>query len=134
VREVLLRPEIVPVPHCDGVLAGLCHVRSDFLPVLSLRGLLAGDTSCATREPQMLVVNGDECAWGLLVDQVAALESLEPSIAPDDELDNTWSATVLGWASYRDWVVRVLDPRRFYRSAERMLEGLWSAAGRRSSK
>src|SRR5687767_12227615 len=95
VREVLFRPAIVAVPNSDSVLAGLCHVRSDFLPVLSLHALLSGDPSCRPPEPQMLIVTGADGTWALLVDQVAALTSLETSAAAEVGFDDSWSTTVV---------------------------------------
>ena len=35
VREVGLRPTITPVPHTDSLLAGVAHIRNEFLPILN---------------------------------------------------------------------------------------------------
>src|SRR5262245_47348796 len=70
VCEVMLRPAIVIVPNAQTPLVGLCHVRSEFLPVLNLSPLLGEHTSMLSGEPQMLVLASPEGNWGLLVDQV----------------------------------------------------------------
>jgi chemotaxis signal transduction protein len=125
VREVLQRPAIVVVPNAGPPLTGLCHVRSEFLPVLNLGPLLGEDSALLPNEAQMLVVVSTEGTWGLLVDQVAALTSLEISVAPEGS-STSWFATVLGWATYREQVVRVLEPTTYYRLAELALEGAWA--------
>ena len=121
VREVLLRPAIAHVPHTGPLLTGLCHVRSEFLPVFNLGPLLGGVQSSHVSETQMLVVMSVEGNWGLLVDQVAALASLETSVSTEGD-SSSWFAAVLGWATYHDQVVRVLEPTVFYRLAEAALE------------
>ncbi len=53
VREVAEHPPVVRVPDSPSALVGLCHLRNEFLPVLSLRDLLmegdepAGGAVCA---------------------------------------------------------------------------------------
>jgi chemotaxis signal transduction protein len=49
VREVLFRPPLLAVPHSDPLLAGLCHVRSEFFPVLRLDALLVDDPARRAR-------------------------------------------------------------------------------------
>ncbi len=34
VREVAIRPSITVVPDADPLLAGICHIRNEFLPVV----------------------------------------------------------------------------------------------------
>src|SRR4029077_7153454 len=58
----------------------------------------------------------------------AALTPLETSVAPEGS-SSSWFAAVLGWATYRDQVVRVLEPTVYYRLAESALDEAW--AGRR---
>lgn len=120
----MLRPNIVVVPNAVIPLVGLCHVRSEFLPVLNLSPLLGEHHATLTGEPQMLVLASREGNWGLLVDQVVALTSLETSVAPEGRSDS-WFAAVLGWATYRDEVVRVMEPSVYYRLAETAFEECW---------
>ena len=127
VREVLLRPAITLVPNARALLTGLCHVRSEFLPVLNLGPLLGGDAPLLTSEAQMLVVESADGHWGLLVDQVAALTPLETSVAPEEN-STPWFTAVLGWATYQDQLVRVLEPAVFYRMAESCFEEGWAVS------
>jgi len=127
VREVLFRPAIAHVPNTSPLLSGLCHVRTEFLPVLNLGPLLGGDASAQGDATQLLVISSDERTWGLLVDQVVALNSLETYVSAERD-SNSWFAAVLGWARYQDQVLRVLDPSAYYRVAETALEQEWAAA------
>jgi chemotaxis signal transduction protein len=121
VREVLLRPAVFAVPRTKSPVTGICHVRSEFLPVLNLSPLLGEDPIRLPSEAQMLVVVSVEGNWGLLVDQVAALTSLETSIAPEGS-SSSWLIAVLGWATYGEQVVRVLEPSTYFRLAEASLD------------
>ena len=125
VREVMFRPPIVPIPLAGTILVGLCHIRSDFLPVLNLHMFLAEDVTRLSAEKQLLVMSGVDGDWGLLVDQVVDLESLEISLNSDADSDGATSGIVVGWATYRDQVVRVLDPIRFDRFARQVLQVSW---------
>jgi chemotaxis signal transduction protein len=125
VREVILRPPVVIVPHSDPILAGLCHVRGEFLPALRLDSLLVENADCLPSEEQMIVVNGPEGSWGLLTDEVEALATLETSTTPETGFEDLWSEAVAGWSAYESQVVRVLDPNRFYRATQRALEQWW---------
>jgi hypothetical protein len=73
----------------------------------------------------MLIVNGPEGSWGLLADEVKALATLETSATAETGFEDVWSEAVAGWSAYQSQVVRVLDPSRFYRAAQRALEQWW---------
>ena len=121
VGEVLFRPPLVVVPQSDPVLAGLCHVRSEFFPVLRLDPLMIDDLSALPPERQMAIIDSNNAPWALLVDQVSALASLEMSAAPEADVSESWSEAVIGWATYESNVVRVLDTQRFRSLAEKAL-------------
>lgn len=125
VREVLMRPAIAVAPQSDPVLAGLCHVRGEFLPVLRLDALLVDGGGSPSPERKMIVVNRPEGFWAVLADEVAGLAVLETSAAPDAYFDDAWSDALAGWSTYQSQVVRVLDPNRFYRAAQQALERCW---------
>ena len=126
VREVSVRPKVDAVPRSDAVLAGICHIRNEFLPVVSLRALSGETDASATAEQQMLVIVGLDGPWGLLIDRAVALEPLETSFAADSELADGWPGALTGSASHGDEVVRVLDPDRLYRLVVNVLERSWN--------
>ena len=129
VREILPTSSIVSVPASHPSLAGVCHVRSEFIPVLRLAALLQ-ESDEGTRENQkMLVIEGAGGRWALLMDEVVALESLETLIHPDYRPEVTHSPTprspVLGTATCRNQIVRVLDPNGVFRLAQEFLLDSW---------
>ena len=124
VREVAVRPTIVKVPRSDSVLAGLCHLRNEFIPVLSAADLLEVRDS-STTEGHMLVLTGVDGPWALLIDAVAALDILEISFVREWESTDARSSSMVGTASFQDHVVQVLDPELLYRFIMKRLETTW---------
>lgn len=128
VREVGLRPKIAVVPHAPALVAGLGHVRNEFLPLVRL---LTAEES-ATRinheiEPQMLVLNSDQGPWGLLVDQVYGLAPLEVSRGSERQSSVGWTSAIMGTATLEHQVIQVLDERIFYRAIFDGLQRFWTS-------
>lgn len=118
-------PVVAPVPAADPVLAGIAHVRNEFLPVISLAPL-TGSESQATAEQQLLVVKGVNGAWAILVDRVHRLETLEISNNQDATEADDWTAAVMGSATVSNEVARVLNPAALYRLVEDLLTTAWN--------
>jgi len=121
VREVLPRPQTVFVPGSSAMFVGLCHVRSEFIPVLSL-DMIPGQSS-EHSDPIMLILDDSDGPWALLVDEVSSLQTLEISDAPEQS-----ASVVTGWATVNDTVVQVLDQAGIRMLAERELATLWEDA------
>jgi purine-binding chemotaxis protein CheW len=134
VREVLPRPSITSVPGLEGSVAGLCHLRTGFLPVLSLGSLLGEHTTANSAGAQLLVMNDVHGAWGLLLDEVVGLDSLEVCVNSDGQLARDWTSAVLGSATSRNQVVRVLDPQALYRHVDESLKSPQVDAWERASQ
>lgn len=124
VREVCNGVTTVTVPRAHPALAGLCHVRSEFLAVLSLVDL-AGEQETPLGDDSLLVMTGPSGNWALHVDEVAAIASLEVSAAAELAGSEDWTNAILGSATYQDKVVRILDPNRLYRLAEQQVREAW---------
>lgn len=128
VREIVIAPDLVGVPNCDKALAGLCHLRSEFVPVISLTQLLgAGANQSAGAHGNLMVINSGS-VWAMLIDEAAALESLETLVTPDNRIDDMDPTPVTGTAMFRDQIVRVLDPNVVFRMARESLEDYWRGA------
>lgn len=128
VREITIAPELVRVPNCHRSLAGLCHLRSEFIPVLSLTQLIsAEDTQSTESHGKLLVINGSS-VWAMQIAEAAALESLETLVAPEARMDDLQPTPVTGTAMFREHIVRVLDPMIIYQMAQQSLQSLWRAA------
>jgi len=115
VREVMPRPQLVCVPHSPLAFAGLCHVRSEFVPVVNLKRML--NESDMQDEQVLLILEDTDGPWGVLVDEVIALQRLEVSDAPES-FEEDHSSLVVGWGIHDDAVIQILDHRRLRRLAE----------------
>jgi chemotaxis signal transduction protein len=127
VREITIAPAMVNVPLSHRALAGLCHLRSEFIPVLLLSTLLEIEDQRITQSNnKLMVMNGTSSTWALLIAEAAALESLETIMSPESRLDDSHQSPVMGTAMFHDQIVRVLDPNRLFRLAQQMLDSTWS--------
>jgi len=125
VREVTVAPELVQVPGCPRSLAGLCHLRSEFIPVVGLEELLEIDGIQPIERQDKLIVLSGRVSWAIRVAEAAALESLETLISPESRSDEGTATPVMGTAMFRDQIVRVLDPNAILRLAQKSLEQSW---------
>lgn len=110
VREVMTKPRMVAIPRSHPVLSGMSNLRSEFVPVLNFSSLFPEESQ--GQEGFMLVIEEASGDWGLVVDEVTSLVSLEASNAPDEGREG-WETTIVGWASYQEKIVRILDSIRF---------------------
>ena len=62
--------------------------------------------------------------WGILVDEVDSLASLETSDAPENS-HSGWDETIVGWATLQDRLIKLLDPIRFRQLAETQMNESW---------
>jgi chemotaxis signal transduction protein len=125
VREVLPQPDMVTVPGTPDTFAGLCHVRSEFIPVLNLDSVLSGHRH--SHDQIMLILDDTDGPWAVLVDEVASLQFLEMSDAPESTLNDTQNAAIVGWAIFGETVIQVLDQSRIRQLAEHELSAMWQS-------
>jgi chemotaxis signal transduction protein len=120
----MVRPEITPLPGCGRALLGLSRLRDGFLPVLSAAALIGAGPQDGLAERTLLAIDdlGDG-GFGLCVDAVAGLASLDPSLNTVNDGPGSWSAVLGGWATDGDRTVHVLDPQQFSAWAARCIEG-----------
>lgn len=127
VREIAIAPAMVQVPNCHSALAGLCHLRSEFIPVILLNALLDITTARVPQLHDKLMVLHGQGVWALLIAEAAALESLETLVTPEARGDDTNQSAIMGTSMFRSQIVRVLDPTRVYRLAQHAMEGFWQS-------
>ena len=124
VREVMSRPDMTSIPGTPATFHGLCHVRSEFIPVLNLKSLMC--ESDPTDSQILLILENADGAWAVLVDEVIALQRLEASDAPaTDESDG--DNLIAGWATSGEHVIQILDPFRIGRMARQQLIAQWQS-------
>jgi chemotaxis signal transduction protein len=127
VREITIAAELVAVPQCHRALAGLCHLRSEFVPVIALDALLDIDGVSQSRQQPKLLVLGGHSVWALRISEAASIESLETLVAPESRMDDGSPTPIIGTAMFRDQIVRVLDPNIVFRLAQQALEEHWQS-------
>lgn len=125
VREAMPRPDMVFVPGTPNIFVGLCHVRSEFIPVLNLDSVLPEYDH--SDDIVMLVVDDTDGPWAVLVDEIMSLRALEISDAPVTDVFDT-SCVVIGWATHGTHVIQVLDQSRVRMRAEQELAAMWQSA------
>ena len=134
VREVSMAPPLVRIPHAPDSLSGLCHIRSEFVPVIHLASVVGNQQTAGEIQrtsKQLLVLTSSVGPWALLIDQVLAIESVETHVDPTHQ--NTGHrneghlAPILGTASYASHVVRVLNPTALHRVVAQSLDSQWSS-------
>ncbi len=136
VQEVLPCPDMVFVPGTPATFVGMCHVRSEFIPVLNLDSVLA--TRSHSSDQIMLILEDVDGAWGILVDEVSSLQQLEISDAPEttacDSETVVSESVVIGWATSGERVIRVLEQPRIRRAAEQELLTHWQTSASSTSR
>ncbi len=122
VRELTIAPDLVQVPFCHSSVAGLGHLRSEFIPVVTLDGLLSFEAKLdRTTQDHLLVLEGSNL-WALLISESVGLETIETIVSQDAMSE---SNVVLGTAMYRDRIIRVLNPAALLNTAQTLLEQFW---------
>lgn len=130
VREVADSVQMVPIPESPPLLKGVCHLRTELLPVLDLCAVTGEGEAAEVNPGHMLVFNGTEGPWSLPITRALALQPLELSVSSGRSAAVEESSAVIGTATFRDEVLRVLDAAFLYRSAAETLDAHWSAGAR----
>ena len=116
VREIVMVPEITPVPEPGRLVRGIINLRGRILPVLDLGLRLGLGPGPVPPEGRILVVEHDrEHPVGLLVDDASeVLRVPDESISPPPELATGGSSAVRGVARLPDRLLLVLDLDRVF--------------------
>ncbi len=127
IRNVGPRPVLCRLPMTDDVLAGVAHEQREFFPVYSFR-VIRGVGLQPQKEQQMLVLSADSGPWGLLIDEVHGLESLELSLNSHRGQSGTWSAICVGSTAFKDQVVTAIDSQNLLEFVQERLSQSWNQA------
>jgi chemotaxis signal transduction protein len=133
-REVADMVPIVPVPDAPEFLLGVCHLRTELLPVLDLQALLGSAGRSAGKCDYLLILHGREGEWSVPIERAVSMQPLEIAISSSrGDLGGRLSA-VLGTATFRDEVIRVVDAAVLYRHAMEALDQHWSPEAERDKR
>ncbi len=127
VRQIVVTPDIVKVPHCHRALVGLGRLRGEFVPIVALGRLLDIDQSSQLPTGDCLLVLEGKCIWSLLISESIALESLETIVSQEAKTEST-NNVVIGTAMFQDRIVRVLNPSGLLARAQCTFDQYWNRA------
>lgn len=127
IRNVTPVPDLSPIPLTDRSLAGLAYVHNEFLPVFDLSEFIGAGGDHQLDAQQMLIFNGAEGAWGILIDQVLGLEDLEISFSGRRGHAKDWASVNVGSATFREYFVSVVEPDDLSSLLAGQLRGHWQA-------
>lgn len=125
VREIADTAQIVVVPEAPPEVVGVCHVRMEFVPVLSLPGLLGETGGDQQTADFLLILDGGEGPWALPIQRALSLHTLEIAGGEAAMGGQLQSSGILGTASFRDHVLRIVDAAWLYRRAHEIIERHW---------
>ncbi len=113
ILEILDKPATRPVPLAPAHIGGLVHYRGEILTAVSLRSLLG--LPGHSQPPDMLVFEGRDGYFGLLVDAVGEVLTVSPQeFEPSPSiLDDRKRALFAGTYKLSNSLLVMLDPGRF---------------------
>lgn len=133
VSEIILLPEIAQIPDTDPALLGVCHLKTSFLPVISLLNLvsteIASNAECGTK---LLILRGNSASafskYAIVITDACGLVTipLKGHISTEQRNGELLSKLFSGTTVYKEQIVRVLEPARFYGAVTERLERSWS--------
>lgn len=126
VREIADTAPIVNVPEAPPEVVGVCHIRMEFVPVLSLPGLLGEAGGDRESADFLLILDGSEGRWALPIQRALSLHPLEIAVGEAATDANPRSSGILGTATFRDQVLRIVDASWLYRRAHDVMEKHWN--------
>lgn len=104
VDEILTLPSLTRVPLTQSWMLGVANVRGNLLPVIDMHAYLTGQLIPVTKEARVLAVRDGELFFGLLVESVSGLQSLDVQDRIEDAGDARDELT-----PYTDGAFRVGD-------------------------
>ena len=111
VESVVTVGEVVTVPGCETVVAGLFALRSRVLTLIDCQYRVTGKRKSAERGGLAIIAGIGGHNFGLLVEKVFDVVRVDDgSIHPAVKLDARWKSTVSRLIELEGRVVMVLDP------------------------
>lgn len=101
VREVLLSPEIYPLPHAPDFIEGVINLREHIITVIDLRKKLGMNLKGGNLNTRIIVCKVKKFIFGLIVDSVSEVIDI-----PEDKIDPAGMASLQEGAEYVYGVAR----------------------------
>ena len=88
-REISEFQRLIRVPNAPAILAGLCHLGSEFVPVVLIDSLIGEHPTDsvvkATPSSKLLVLNGPIGAWAIVIDQALSVGAIKLTDRPSTD-------------------------------------------------
>jgi chemotaxis signal transduction protein len=114
VVQIVRHENVHDLPHAQASVAGVITLHSDVVPVVDLRGRLAGERPSegvvGDKKRRILVVRLDGRPYGILVDEVRELVDLEDG--PDADPGMPLPSCAAGWGLRGGEMLPILDLAR----------------------
>ncbi|MDQ3618116.1 MAG: chemotaxis protein CheW [Pseudomonadota bacterium] len=85
VREILLLPQVTPVPGAQPWMLGLANVRGNLLPIVDLKQFLEGERTVLHESQRILLVRQPGGDVAVLIDELYGQRSFTDQQQIDDE-------------------------------------------------
>lgn len=122
VAEVVQAERLVRLALCPPQVVGLCTVRRDIVPVLSLTALEGGEEQEPEGRTVVLILRSEEGVWGIRADR-------EGTAVADGQLDPAQTlqaerggAAIVGTLRRGDVAHAVIDPGQTWRNVREHVE------------
>lgn len=125
VVEITVAPPIAKVPASHRFLEGLCHLRSEFIPVIALSQVMGMNNTQTPDDALQLMLFAGKRRSAIRVSEVPALQSIETFVTQDGKEDIGDANPCIGTANFRDMIIRVLDPNTLQARVAHSLETQW---------
>ena len=118
VNEIIVRPEITPVPQAPLWAEGIANLRGHVLPVVDVRKRLGLDDSVAPTHALVLTLDGE--LLGMLVEGVSEVLRipLDQVVPAPPEMQATHEGLVQGIYTWQDRFILLWDSARLHGTAE----------------
>ncbi len=121
VESVVRIGEVLKVPNCSKLVAGLFALRSRVLTLLDSQFLITGEPKTPELGSLAVVVDIDGHTYGLLVDSIDEAVMIEDvNYLSNISLDNNWQNIASGVVSHEDRMLMMVDLERLISVPELM--------------
>ena len=119
VESVVRTGEVLKVPNCSQLVAGLFALRSRVLTLLDSQFLITGEPKTPELGSLAVVVNIDGHTYGLLVDSIDDAVMIEDiDYLPNISLDTNWQNIAKGVVCHEDRMLMMVDLERLISTPE----------------
>lgn len=124
IQEIVIIDQLTQTPQVADCVEGVCNLRGDIIPIVSLRNILGLAPKPADDETRTIVVNVGARTMGCNVDAVSQVIRIpDANVQPAPETVAADGGYIAGFAKMEDGLVilldikLLLDPERFQCSA-----------------